>query len=226
MKACIPSAVLGFRFEEGESEKDRLCVAGRFAPCTSWGRRPTWVGRLSAFVLLIGSVPGLSQTPLRSPLESGRSSESLLSQIDAYQRSQGDAIDREAPVRPETVEPNQPIVKQPEVMVTGPSRIEQLLARQPEIGTDEKPSAFEQFGYEVFRVPAMTFTPVANAPVGPGYVVGPGDSFSLTLWGRIDRQYTVQVDRNGQIVLPEVGALRVWGMRFSEMEDYLHSTSF
>ena len=66
-----------------------------------------------------------------------------------------------------------------------------------------------------------TFAPVANIPIGPDYVIGPGDCFTLTLWGRIDGQHIVQVDRSGQIVLPEVGALQVWGMRFSEMESYL-----
>ncbi|MBN2132982.1 MAG: SLBB domain-containing protein, partial [Sedimentisphaerales bacterium] len=37
----------------------------------------------------------------------------------------------------------------------------------------------------------------------------------------VDAQFTLQVDRNGQIVLPEVGALKVWGMKFAELESYL-----
>jgi len=80
-----------------------------------------------------------------------------------------------------------------------------------------------QFGYATFRQPVTTFAPVNNVPVGPNYVIGPGDSFTLTLWGRVDAQYPLRVDRNGQVVLPEVGALKVWGMKFAELESYLQN---
>ncbi len=102
-----------------------------------------------------------------------------------------------------------------------PSRIELLLSRQVDPGVKEVSLEIKQFGYDVFGSPATTFAPVTNVPVGPDYVIGPGDQFTLTLWGRTDAQHSVQVDRSGQIVLPEVGALRVWGMKFGEMENYL-----
>ena len=78
-----------------------------------------------------------------------------------------------------------------------------------------------QFGYDVFARPVSTFAPVTNVPVGPDYVVGPGDSFTVTLWGRVNVQYSVTVDRGGEIVFPEVGVLKVWGMAFSKLESYL-----
>jgi protein involved in polysaccharide export with SLBB domain len=78
-----------------------------------------------------------------------------------------------------------------------------------------------QFGYDVFQRPVSTFAPVTNIPVGPDYVVGPGDTFTVTLWGRVNVQYTVEVDRNGQIALPEVGVLNVSGMTLAAMQDYL-----
>ena len=103
----------------------------------------------------------------------------------------------------------------------GPSRIEQLLTQKTQPDANDISRDLKQFGYSVFRGPVTTFAPVTNVPVGPDYVVGPDDRFTITLWGRIDAQYAVQVDRNGQIVLPEVGALRVWGMTFAEMESFL-----
>jgi protein involved in polysaccharide export with SLBB domain len=102
-----------------------------------------------------------------------------------------------------------------------PSRIELLLSGEGEDEVNDVSVKLKQFGYDVFGTPVTTFAPVANVPVGPDYVIGPGDSFTLTLWGRVDAQYPVQVDRSGQIVLPEVGALRVWGMKFGEIESYL-----
>jgi protein involved in polysaccharide export with SLBB domain len=100
----------------------------------------------------------------------------------------------------------------------GLSIIERLLSG--EIAGDVS-KTLTQFGYDVFRAPVSTFAPVTNVPVGPDYVVGPGDSFTVTLWGRINAQYNVAVDRNGQITVPELGVLKVWGMRFDRLQDYL-----
>jgi protein involved in polysaccharide export with SLBB domain len=79
----------------------------------------------------------------------------------------------------------------------------------------------KQFGYDVFQRPVSTFAPVTSFPVASDYVVGPGDTFTITLWGRINAQYVVEINRNGQIVLPEIGVLNVSGMTMSQMENYL-----
>jgi protein involved in polysaccharide export with SLBB domain len=99
-----------------------------------------------------------------------------------------------------------------------PSAIERLLSAEL---SGMVPNKFVQFGYDVFQKPASTFAPVTNVPVGPDYIIGPGDIFTITLWGRINAQYTVEVNRNGGIVLPEVGVLNVAGMTFAAMQDYL-----
>jgi len=83
------------------------------------------------------------------------------------------------------------------------------------------PAKLRQFGYDVFRGPVSTFAPVTNVPVGPDYVIGPGDSFTVTLWGRVNVRHTIVVDRNGEVALPEVGVLKVWGMNFGALHDYL-----
>ncbi|UCG58756.1 MAG: SLBB domain-containing protein, partial [Phycisphaerales bacterium] len=98
------------------------------------------------------------------------------------------------------------------------SAVEQLLSGQlPDVGRAQ----LIQFGYDVFSTPVSTFAPVTNVPVGPDYVVGPGDSFTMTLWGRVNAQYPVTVDRSGEVTLPEVGVLRVSGMAFAKLQDYL-----
>jgi protein involved in polysaccharide export with SLBB domain len=102
-----------------------------------------------------------------------------------------------------------------------PSRIELLLSQPALAEVNDVSRDLKQFGYEVFRNPITTFAPVTNVPVGPDYVIGPGDSFSLTLWGRINAQYPLVVDRDGQVILPEVGALKVWGMKFGDLDGYL-----
>ncbi|HUF92454.1 MAG TPA: SLBB domain-containing protein, partial [Candidatus Limnocylindria bacterium] len=75
-----------------------------------------------------------------------------------------------------------------------------------------------QYGYQMFANDVTTFAPVDDMPVGPDYVVGPGDDLSISVWGPVDSTIVRTVDRSGRIVLPKVGDLRVWGMTFSETD--------
>ncbi|HNT69968.1 MAG TPA: SLBB domain-containing protein, partial [Syntrophorhabdaceae bacterium] len=83
-------------------------------------------------------------------------------------------------------------------------------------------TAIQQFGYNLFTRPPSTFAPVDKVPVGPDYVVGPGDELRITIWGNIEGQWTAIVDRDGNITLPKVGILGVTGLTFQELKDTLH----
>jgi protein involved in polysaccharide export with SLBB domain len=78
-----------------------------------------------------------------------------------------------------------------------------------------------QFGYDLFRNVPAAFTPSADVPVGPDYVIGPGDEIRLTIWGKIEGNWNVEVDRDGNISLPKVGVLGVTGLTFSELRSLL-----
>ena len=75
-------------------------------------------------------------------------------------------------------------------------------------------AATEPFGYNLFTNPASTFAPVSNVPVPPNYVVGPGDTFDVQLYGNEAGNYVLGVDRNGQIDFPKLGPITVSGMGF------------
>jgi len=79
----------------------------------------------------------------------------------------------------------------------------------------------KQFGYDLFRRVPSTFAPVENVPVGPGYVIGPGDEIKVSIWGRVEGQWDVVVDRDGNISIPKVGTLGVSGLKFSELKRLL-----
>jgi len=79
----------------------------------------------------------------------------------------------------------------------------------------------KQFGYDLFVQPPSTFAPVDQVPVGPDYVLGPGDELRITVWGRIEGQWSVVVDRDGKISLPKVGILNVAGLSFKELKELL-----
>ena len=89
-----------------------------------------------------------------------------------------------------------------------------------------KPSLFEQillgnltqFGYALFNKTVSTFTIPATMPVGPDYIIGPGDNFTLTLWGTTEGIYNLKVTKEGTVTLPKVGVVAVAGIRFGELE--------
>ncbi len=92
-----------------------------------------------------------------------------------------------------------------------------------------KPSLFEttlpgnlkQFGYDLFNKTVSTFTPPASMSVGPDYVIGPGDQFTMTLWGTTEGIYTLKVTKEGNITLPKVGVVPMAGIRFGELDGTL-----
>src|SRR2546426_1144332 len=75
-----------------------------------------------------------------------------------------------------------------------------------------------QYGYSMFAANVSTFAPVDDIPVGPDYVLGPGDDLSINVWGAVDSTLIRTVDRNGRIVLPKVGDLRIWELTFSQAD--------
>lgn len=80
----------------------------------------------------------------------------------------------------------------------------------------------KQFGYDLFKQPPSTFAPVEKVPVGPDYVMGPGDELKVTVWGTIEGQWSVIVDRDGNITLPKAGILGITGLTFKEVKELLH----
>lgn len=74
-----------------------------------------------------------------------------------------------------------------------------------------------QFGYSFFRSSAAGFAPLTDIPVGPDYVIGPGDRIILNLWGSVEGTHELEVNRSGEIVLPRVGNVKVWGITFERL---------
>lgn len=77
----------------------------------------------------------------------------------------------------------------------------------------------ERFGLNVFeRRAANTGVLPMDLPVGPEYVVGPGDGLSIDLWGGVSQRLFRTVDREGRLMLPEAGPLLVSGKSLGEVQ--------
>jgi protein involved in polysaccharide export with SLBB domain len=77
----------------------------------------------------------------------------------------------------------------------------------------------ERFGLNVFRRGEANpaYLPM-DLPVGPNYVVGPGDSLSIDLWGGVSQRLLRTVDREGRVALPEAGPILVSGRTLGEVQ--------
>src|SRR5215472_13297922 len=77
----------------------------------------------------------------------------------------------------------------------------------------------ERFGLDVFRNTANDPEALPmDLPVGPDYVVGPGDSLEIDLWGGVSQRLPRVVDREGRISLPEAGPVLVSGRNLGDVQ--------
>ena len=77
------------------------------------------------------------------------------------------------------------------------------------------------FGANLFRRVPSTFAPLNMTPVPSDYVIGPGDELRVRVWGQVNFQANLQVDRAGDVYLPQVGPVHVAGMPFSDLDGHL-----
>ncbi|MEM3112531.1 MAG: SLBB domain-containing protein [Candidatus Anstonellales archaeon] len=116
------------------------------------------------------------------------------------------------PAKPEVAQPAQPEV---EVL----SEYEKFVAG---VLTQTVSTDIRQFGYDLFRKPPSTFAPIENVPVSPDYIIGPGDEIKITIWGKVDGQFNIVVNRDGNISIPKIGVIGVTGLTFKELKELIY----
>jgi len=82
--------------------------------------------------------------------------------------------------------------------------------------------ALEPFGYDLFRGVPSTFAPATDIPVPTDYVIGPGDTVNVQLFGNQNAEYFLTVSREGVINFPEIGPLNVSGLSFSDLRNTIN----
>src|SRR5437016_8401499 len=77
----------------------------------------------------------------------------------------------------------------------------------------------ERFGLAAFRNTSNDPRAIPmDLPVGPDYVIGPGDGLAIDLWGGVSQRFVRVVDREGRVSLPEVGPLLVSGRNLADVQ--------
>jgi protein involved in polysaccharide export with SLBB domain len=88
----------------------------------------------------------------------------------------------------------------------------------------QRPAVLERFGTGVFRNRTGTLDNLPmDMPVGPDYILGPGDGLSIELSGSISQHLQRLVDREGRVALPEIGALPVSGRSVGDVQHLMQA---
>jgi len=62
-----------------------------------------------------------------------------------------------------------------------------------------------------------------DVPLGPDYIVGPGDTLTIDLWGGVTQSITRVIGRDGRILLPEAGSTEVAGLPLDRVQSLIEA---
>jgi protein involved in polysaccharide export with SLBB domain len=160
--------------------------------------------------------PNMAATPLCNALQSQGSGNLPSSSGASILRTPtltnpGFSTDQYTPARP-PLNPSQ--LRRLQASAQPETEFEQMVA-------DSVGHPLPVYGHSLFIQPPSTFSPVDWMQVPNDYVIGPGDQLQVTIWGQVQANLRVTVDRSGQIYIPQVGEIPVAGIHYGELEDHL-----
>ncbi len=171
----------------------------------------TWLVALSMLTLAHAQTPEqLRQLDQLSPEQRA----ALLEALDQQQST------HEAPLsEPTVVSPRR--VAQPPLTSTE-TREGQGIEGLTDTTTKERSRPdLKPFGYDLFAGAPTTFAPATDIPIPVDYVIGPGDTIELQLFGSQNALYSLVVTREGVLNFPELGPVSVAGLRFVDLREAL-----
>ncbi|MEE8387802.1 MAG: SLBB domain-containing protein [Acidiferrobacterales bacterium] len=117
-------------------------------------------------------------------------------------------------VRPKVNSQQSSIEKEARKASSGPSRQ----------GGKASSKAFQplrQFGYDLFAGVPTTFAPATDIPIPANYVIGPGDTVIVQMFGKDNIEHKLAVSRDGTLPFPRIGPIPVVGLKFSQLQKLL-----
>ena len=96
----------------------------------------------------------------------------------------------------------------------GISKIDSLSVTPETDALIEKSEKLTPFGYDLFNAPSELTQPSEVADAAD-YVLGPGDNIIIYLWGKVEKEYNLTIDRQGKVFIPKIGETTAWGQTLS-----------
>ena len=79
------------------------------------------------------------------------------------------------------------------------------------------------FGYDLFNAARKTFAAPTDIPIPADYVVGPGDTILVQLFGKENAEHELEVTRDGNVLFPGIGPIPVTGLGFAKLEKQIQN---
>ena len=79
----------------------------------------------------------------------------------------------------------------------------------------------KHFGHELFLQGRTGFLTTNRLPVGPDYMLGPGDELKVRVWGKVEGAWNLTIERDGTVRMPKVGVVALGGLTFEQGRDVL-----
>jgi polysaccharide export outer membrane protein len=171
---------------------------------------------LSAFIILTTQAHAVTPTP------------QMIEQFKQLPKSEQERVARQYGLDPSMLSGS----ANSSVNVTNPTVIEprqNQLSQQSDTAKkneydfkqDSDKNELKRFGYEMFAGEPTTFAPVTDVPVPSDYMVGPGDVIKVQLYGKESNEYSLTINRDGTVQIPDLGPVSVAGLSFSDLRQEL-----
>ena len=160
-------------------------------------------GAVSAGALTTDAAAPAFSSPTTGRAGAPQSATPLQGTAQDAAKSGGDATDPEAArVRPPS-------------RASGPSQFQRFV--QESTGR-----LLPMYGRDLFDAP-QAYAADSAAPAPDNYLLGPGDEVRLQVWGPVDFNTSLKIDRNGQVNIPKVGVVTLAGVAVRDLEKTLQS---
>ncbi len=188
------------RFPSGTAMFLRSLAAGILIPAAMVLHAPAWAQGSSDTGP--AAVPGPIQLQMRDPssaIQTGK-------QTDGTTSTASDAMRGSASATATGVKP--PAIYQP-------GEFERFVQGMPGA------SGVRRLGADLLN-DSLSQMDGANSPLVPAdYLLQAGDEITVTLWGSVEADLRLRVDRTGRISIPRVGAIMVAGVRYAELTEVI-----
>lgn len=74
------------------------------------------------------------------------------------------------------------------------------------------------FGRDIFQNTLDSFRPATDIPIPANYIMGPGDTLVIQLYGKENLAHSLVLNREGQIQFPQIGPVTLAGLTFSQAQ--------
>ena len=143
--------------------------------------------------------------------------------VDSLCASIPDSMNGAKITNPTTIVPRTEQTNDQDVEETFKEVADEATLKEDKEGQSVSKAELKQFGYDLFAGVPTTFAPATDIPITSDYVIGPGDTIQVQLFGKTSSQFSLVVQRDGSVNFPDLGPISLTGLSYVEMKQLLTS---